>query len=85
MPFEKEIEELKQRRAKALEMGGTEKIKKHHDKGKLTARERIDRLLDPDTFLEVGMLNHSDTAWPSGICVAPAVALIFWWRGRRRK
>ena len=62
MPFEKEIEELKQRRAKALEMGGTEKIKKHHDKGKLTARERIDRLLDPDTFLEVGMLNHSDVA-----------------------
>ena len=41
-------------------MGGPEKIKKQHDQGKLTARERIDRLLDPDSFLEVGMLNHSD-------------------------
>ena len=62
MHFEKQMKELAKRKARALEMGGTEKIKKHHDKGKLTARERIDRLLDPDTFLEVGMLNHSDVA-----------------------
>ena len=62
MPFEKEIEELKQRRAKALQMGGAEKIKKQHDRGKFTARERIDHLLDPDSFLEVGMFNHSDVA-----------------------
>ena len=60
VPFDKEIEELKQRRAKALQMGGTAKIKKQHDRGKFTARERIDHLLDPDSFLEVGMLNHSD-------------------------
>ncbi|MEE4265754.1 MAG: carboxyl transferase domain-containing protein, partial [Desulfobacteraceae bacterium] len=60
MPFEKEIEELKQRRAKALQMGGSEKVKKQHDQGRLTARERIDRLLDPDSFLEIGLLNHSD-------------------------
>jgi len=60
VPFEKELEDLKQRRAKARQMGGPEKIKKQHDQGKLTARERIDRLLDPDSFLEIGMLNHSD-------------------------
>ena len=60
MPFDKEIEQLKQRQAKARQMGGPEKIKKQHDQGKLTARERIDRLLDPDSFLEVGMLNLSD-------------------------
>jgi methylmalonyl-CoA decarboxylase subunit alpha len=41
-------------------MGGNEKIKKQHDKGKFTARERIDRLLDPGSFLEIGMFNHSD-------------------------
>ena len=52
MHFEKQMKELAKRKARALEMGGTEKIKKHHDKGKLTARERIDRLLDPDTFLD---------------------------------
>ena len=60
MPFDKEIEQLKLRQAKARQMGGPEKIRKQHDQGKLTARERIDRLLDPDSFLEVGMLNHSD-------------------------
>ncbi len=60
MPFDKEIEQLKQRQAKARQMGGPEKIRKQHDQGKLTARERIDCLLDPDSFLEVGMLNHSD-------------------------
>ena len=60
MAFDREIEELKRRRSKALQMGGEEKIQKRHSRGKLSARERIDRLLDPDSFLEVGMLNHSD-------------------------
>ena len=60
MAFEKELKELEQRRAKARQMGGAEKIKKQHDQGKLTARERIDQLLDPDSFIEIGMLNHSD-------------------------
>jgi acetyl-CoA carboxylase carboxyltransferase component len=60
MPFKKELEELAQRRARALEMGGKEKIARQHAKGRLTARERIERLIDPDSFLEVGMFNHSD-------------------------
>jgi len=60
MPFEKEMDELKRRKEKALQMGGPEKIKRQHDKGKFTARERIARLLDPDSFFEVGMLNCSD-------------------------
>ena len=41
-------------------MGGAEKIEKQHDQGKLTARERIDRMLDTGSFIEMGMLNHSD-------------------------
>ena len=60
MPFEKELEELKRRKEKALQMGGPEKIKRQHEQKKLTARERIPRLLDPASFLEVGMLNCSD-------------------------
>jgi len=60
MPFEKEMEELRRRKEKALQMGGPDKIKGHHEKGKFTARERIARLLDPGTFLEIGMLNCSD-------------------------
>jgi acetyl-CoA carboxylase carboxyltransferase component len=60
MPFEKELEELKRRKEKALQMGGPEKVKRQHDRGKLTARERIEHLLDPGSFLEVGLLNCSD-------------------------
>ena len=60
MPFEKELKELDDRKKKALQMGGAEKVKRQHDQGKLTARERIARLLDPETFLEVGMFNCSD-------------------------
>ncbi len=60
MPFEKELEELQMRREKALQMGGPEKVKRQHQLGRLTARERIERLLDPGTFLEVGMFNCSD-------------------------
>ena len=62
MPFEKELEELSKRKARAVEMGGREKIAKQHAKGRLSARERIERLIDPDSFLEVGMLNHSDVS-----------------------
>jgi len=60
MTFDKELKELEQRHAKALEMGGAEKIQKQHCKGKLSARERIDQLLDAGSFVEVGMFNHSD-------------------------
>lgn len=60
MAFEKELAELNRRRARALEMGGAEKIKKQQNKGKLTARQRLEQLLDPGSFLEVGMFNHSD-------------------------
>ena len=60
MAFEKQLEELTRRRARALEMGGSEKVQRQHDRGSLTARERIDRLLDPGSFLEIGMFNHSD-------------------------
>ena len=62
MPFDKELEELEKRRAKALQMGGAEKIKKQHDKGKLSARERLDQLLDSGSFIEVGIFNHSDVS-----------------------
>jgi methylmalonyl-CoA decarboxylase subunit alpha len=47
------ILELRKMRAKALEGGGTERIAKQKAKGKLTARERIDLLLDPNTFNEI--------------------------------
>jgi propionyl-CoA carboxylase beta chain len=45
------LDELNQ---KALLGGGEERIKKQHEGGKLTARERIDLLLDPGSFIEIG-------------------------------
>lgn len=60
MPFEDKLEELRRRKKQALAMGGEKKVQRQHDRGKLTARERIDRLLDADSFFEVGMFNHSD-------------------------
>ncbi len=47
---------LNQKRQQALLGGGQDKIDAQHKKGKLTARERIDLLLDAGTFEEIGML-----------------------------
>lgn len=46
---------LQQLREKALQGGGPKRIEDQHAKGKLTARERIDLLLDPGSFEEIGM------------------------------
>ncbi len=50
------IQRLDEINARALVGGGPERIKKQHDGGKLTARERIDLLLDPGSFIEIGGL-----------------------------
>jgi acetyl-CoA carboxylase carboxyltransferase component len=52
MKVKEKIEELKNLREKALLGGGKEKIEEQHKKGKLTARERIEILLDKGTFEE---------------------------------
>ena len=49
------LEELRRRRDEALQGGGTDAIAKQHDKGKLTARERVDGLLDEGSFVETDM------------------------------
>ena len=53
MSIKVKIEELEKRNQEALQAGGPERIDKHHAAGKLTARERIDLLLDPGTFVEI--------------------------------
>ena len=49
------VDDLHERRAKIKLGGGEEKIEQQHAKGKLTARERIDLLVDRGTFVEIGM------------------------------
>ena len=56
MSWEADIEELRRREALARQMGGPDKVKRQHDAGRLTVRERIDHLLDPGSFHEVGAL-----------------------------
>src|SRR5947199_4920785 len=51
-----EVAELRRREAMAHRMGGPDKVKRQHDGGKLTVRERIDALLDPGSFHEIGAL-----------------------------
>jgi len=50
-----DIQKLRELREKALRGGGEKRIEDQHKKGKLTARERIDLLLDSDSFEEIGM------------------------------
>jgi acetyl-CoA carboxylase carboxyltransferase component len=45
--------------AKIFEMGGPEAVQRQHDLGKYTARERIERLFDPGTFVEIGTFCRS--------------------------
>ncbi|MEM0215425.1 MAG: carboxyl transferase domain-containing protein [Archaeoglobaceae archaeon] len=47
------LKKLSEKREKILKMGGEERIKKQHEDGKLTARERLEILLDPGSFVEL--------------------------------
>ncbi len=64
------LRELASRMEKNREMGGGKKVKRQHDKGRLTVRERIDLLLDRGSFDEYGLLCHSDL--PEACAKTPA-------------
>lgn len=51
------LEELKRKRQEAYNAGGEERIKKQHESGKLTARERIELLLDKNSFVETDIFT----------------------------
>jgi acetyl-CoA carboxylase carboxyltransferase component len=55
MAMKDHADELARRRARARQMGGEEAVARQHAAGKLTVRERIDRLFDKDTFTEIGL------------------------------
>ena len=56
------IRQLEERRARARAGGGKARVNAQHDRGKLTARERLDLLLDPDSFEEWDMfVEHRST------------------------
>jgi acetyl-CoA carboxylase carboxyltransferase component len=55
-PIEERIEQLAKLKEEALSAGSAAAVQRQHDRGKLTARERIEKLLDPDSFHELDML-----------------------------
>jgi len=56
MSWKPELKELRRREELAKRMGGTERVERQHASGRLTVRERIDRLLDAGSWHETGAL-----------------------------
>ncbi len=63
MSIDPKILELRRRREQARQGGGAKRIEQQHAKGKLTARERIDLLLDEGSFQELGLFVTQRTAY----------------------
>ncbi|HKU07528.1 MAG TPA: carboxyl transferase domain-containing protein, partial [Bradyrhizobium sp.] len=57
MVWKPELDDLARREAFAREMGGVEKVKRQRDQGRLTVRERIDKLSDKNSFHEIGAIS----------------------------
>ncbi len=74
------IEALEQRRADARLGGGQGRIDKQHEKGKLTARERLDVLLDPGSFEEYDMfVTHRSTDFGMEEQLVPGDGVVTGW------
>jgi acetyl-CoA carboxylase carboxyltransferase component len=61
MNWKPELDELKRREAFADQLGGAERVKRQHDGGRYTIRERIEKLADPGSFHEVGKIAGQAT------------------------
>ena len=59
--WKKEVEEIQKRKEIAHALGGEEGVAKQHELGKMTVRERIDYLLDQESFKETGMMTGVST------------------------
>jgi acetyl-CoA carboxylase carboxyltransferase component len=56
MSWKRELDELRRRESFADELGGPERVKRQHDGGRYTIRERVERLVDAGSFHEVGKI-----------------------------
>jgi acetyl-CoA carboxylase carboxyltransferase component len=56
MTWQDEVDDIERRRNRALKLGGEDRIRRQHDADRLTIRERLDALLDHDSFVEMGAL-----------------------------
>ena len=56
MSWKPEVDEIERRKQFAYKMGGEEGVRRQHEGGRLTARERIDKLVDPGSWFEIGAM-----------------------------
>ncbi|MBR1222681.1 methylmalonyl-CoA carboxyltransferase [Bradyrhizobium sp. U87765 SZCCT0131] len=82
MNWKPELDELTRRQAFAQQMGGAGKVRRQHDAGRLTVRERIDRLLDAGSFHEIGAIAGSGEYDDNGDLVDLTPANCVFGRGR---
>ena len=64
-PMRTLVEELQERRARAVLGGGEEKVERQHAAGKLTARERVALLIDEGSFTELGIHGRPHFSQPA--------------------
>jgi acetyl-CoA carboxylase carboxyltransferase component len=77
MGMREKVAELERRKAEARQMGGTDRVERQHQRGKLDVRQRIDLLFDPGTFTELGLLANNNGAIPEdGDANAPADGVV---------
>ena len=62
MTWEKEVKGIKEREKLSLEQGGKDSVRLQHEKGRKTLRERVEYILDKNSFNEVGKIaGYSET------------------------
>lgn len=77
MPIEELISGLEQARERVKQGGGPDKLEKQRQSGKLTARERVERLVDSESFQEVGLFaKHRSTSFGMADKEFPAEGVI---------
>lgn len=66
MTWQPELDEVRRRQQLAEQMGGPDKVRRQHDAGRLTVRERLAALLDDGSFREIGALAGTASYDPAG-------------------
>src|SRR5690554_2903323 len=71
------LEELRSKKEQLKLGGGEDKIQKQHDRGKLSARERLDLLFDEGSFIEIGgFVKHRSTDFGMDKIETPAEGVV---------
>ena len=75
--MQERIENLEKEKERVRLGGGEKRIQKQHDRGKMTARERIEKFVDAGTFAEIGMFaKHRTTHFGMDKADAPADGVV---------